>query len=66
MNIKQRIRRLEDKARTLASDYSHLSDDELSAQIIRLAGELQVSGLLDPETETVLRANELWFGNDPR
>lgn len=66
MRLLQRIRRLETKARAGASDYSHISDEELEARVVWLAKELQASGPLDPEIETFLRANELWFDNDRR
>lgn len=61
MNLKQRIRRLEAKTLTDASDYSHLSDAELTERIITLASDLLASGGLDPTTEMLLRESGIQF-----
>lgn len=61
MNLKQRIRRLENKALAHITQYSLLTDEELHARIIRDATELKESGPLDPDTESWLKANGLWL-----
>lgn len=66
MSLKQRIARLERKMPSPKDKYAHLTDDELNAHLVRIATELQASGPLDPETETFLKANGLWLGDEPR
>lgn len=61
MRRHQRIGRLERKFGALNDEYAHLTDGELQARIVHVATELQVSGPIDPDTETFLKANGLWF-----
>lgn len=64
MRLLQRIGRLERKVGARNDKYAHLADEELQARIVQVANELQASGPLDSETETFLKANGLWLGDE--